>query len=462
MSRANRGSHWRMGQTAAHTMTTWGHGTAGACLSPQTPAHDTAVRQDHPRQLRRPSCPTPSCIIAPPQPWLAVCNARVAGPTHPTHPHPCGPRDRHRGRAPGGLQRPRLDVSTPHQPPVRTGPGVPPSPPRRGANAATIGPGRPCSSGGPRPRRAAPSPPPEPSAPLGHPPPGAPAAGGGPAHATTGWGWLGAPARPASCGGRRQQTTGPAPPSHHPGSPPQASSATTPRHRQAWVCMRAARSAWAHAGVVVTVRSEGLPHGGAVLPRRRRCATPRAQTTGAPATWSPDGGHNPPTRLRGSGPAGPAPRRTDAAPHPTGGLASENRCRRPSALQPWRPSPSPLRARADAAVAHPATSLRGETPAGPVRQWGRRRRWPAPPARSTGVATAPAPLGERGAPLPVVPVAAPADCRWHARPRHASTRGAIAWSATSIGGAVAIRSVLLPSFHPWCLGNMTPPFKSSL
>jgi hypothetical protein len=174
-----------------------------------------------------PSWPAPHCIIAHPQPWRAVFNTRVDGPTPPAHPD----LGFHSGVpwciAPGGLQLARLHGPTPPQPDVRAGPGVPHGQhPHRG-QLCHPGPLAGCLERLARPGlgRATRRLPPAPGAPPVRRPPSAPAAGGVLAHATAGRGWPDARARPAWYGAPRQHPT-------VPGQPPRAESpwrSRTPR-----------------------------------------------------------------------------------------------------------------------------------------------------------------------------------------------------------------------------------------
>lgn len=75
--------------------------------------------------MRRPSGPTPYCILAHPQQLLTVCKARVDGPTPPAHAH-LGCHSGVKWRmAQGGLPLPRRAVPTQHHPDVRPWQGVP-------------------------------------------------------------------------------------------------------------------------------------------------------------------------------------------------------------------------------------------------------------------------------------------------------------------------------------------------
>jgi hypothetical protein len=79
---------------------------------------------DDQRQMMLPVRPTAHCILAHPQPWLAVFEARFNRPPPPTQPHLGGPWGVGWGLTPVSLQRPRVERPPQHQPDVRTGQGV--------------------------------------------------------------------------------------------------------------------------------------------------------------------------------------------------------------------------------------------------------------------------------------------------------------------------------------------------
>src|SRR5713101_3813758 len=213
--------------------------------------------------MMMPSAPTPHLIIAHPQQLLAVFKARFDGPTHAAHVHQFFQRGVNRSIAQVALQLPRLDVPTQHQPDIRTGQRVPHrhhpygSKLRHYWSLAAFFDGLAC-----------------------------PRLGGHPPATSRTVRAFGAPSTKRSRGGRRpcprrggmwvagrsSQTRvvwgtsvkyhrpSPATASRKPGLPPNASSATTQRHRSVWLWTTAASISWANAGLVLKVRSGGTPH----------------------------------------------------------------------------------------------------------------------------------------------------------------------------------------------------------
>src|SRR5712692_1866226 len=269
MSSANCVSNARRGKTVANTITTWGHVTAGLFFSPQAHAHHQEVRQNDQRPMMRPSGPTPYCIIAHPQPWLAVFKARCDGPTHAAHVHQFFQCDVNGSVAQGGLPLPCRALPTPHPPDLGTGQGVPHSDHPQGGTLRHHGPlaaffaGLACPRLGGQRRRTSNT-----VRALGAPSTRRSRCGRRPRPRLGGMGVAGRSSHTRVLWGTSTPYHQPRPatPSRKPGLPPPASSAPTHRHRSAWLWTTVASISWANAGLVVHVVSAGRP------PGRRRAA----------------------------------------------------------------------------------------------------------------------------------------------------------------------------------------------